>query len=84
MKHFNEWCKDLNNCKSIKTCRKRHPKYCKQFASGQRRFQKDCAYKHHDPIKNLEEAQMVEKLKKLETVVQALTRKVLTLEEEMI
>ena len=82
-KHFNEECKDLNKCKDIQTCRKRHPKYCIKYASGKCRFQNDCAYKHQDPIKNVEDAQTAEKYKSLETVVQARTRKVLSLEEEM-
>ena len=83
-RHFNEECKDLDKCSSIKTCRKRHPKHCKRYDSGQCRYKEDCTYKHQEPIKNMEQAQMVEKLKKLETVVHALTRKVLSLEEEMI
>ena len=83
-KHFYEECKDLDKCNSKKTCRRRHPKRCKQYDSGQCRHKEDCAYKHQEPIKNVEQAQMVEKLKKLETVVHALTRKVLSLEEEMI
>ena len=36
--HFIEECKDLDKCNSIKTCRKRHPKCCKRYDSGQCRY----------------------------------------------
>ena len=83
MIHFKEECKELEKCNNIKTCRKRHPRHCKKYASGQCMFKKDCAYTHQEPVKNLEQTEMVAKVKQLETVVQALTRKVLSLEEEM-
>ena len=37
-------------------------------------YKKDCAYKHQELIQNMEEAQMVEKVMKLETVLHALIR----------
>ena len=41
------------------------------------------AYKHQKPIKDMEKAQLVEKVKELETMAHALTRKVLSLEGEL-
>ena len=74
-------CKDLDNCKSMKSCMKRHPKYCKKFASGECRLKSDCSYKHKEPTSNIEQDQLKEKVKQLEKV---LTQKVLNLEEEKV
>ena len=82
-RHFSEECKDLSRCKSIKTCVKRHPKACKQYASGHCRFESGCAYKHEEPIPNKEQIQMAQKVQKLEQVLHAMTRKVLAMEEEI-
>jgi hypothetical protein len=82
-RHFKEECIDLAACKTIKICMKRHPKSCTKYAMGQCRHENDCDYKHKDPVKNTEHNQMAEKLKQLEKVVHALTRKVLSLEEEL-
>ena len=62
---------------------KRHIKCCKQYASGKCRFKSDCSYNHLDSIKSKEPIQLEEKVKQLEKVAHALTRKVLTLETEM-
>ena len=83
-KHYETECKDLDNCKSMKSCMKRHPKYCKKFASGECRFKSDCSYKHKEPTSNIEQDQLKEKVKQLEKVLQAMTRKVLNLEEEIV
>ena len=81
-RHFSEECQELSNCKSIKTCSKRHPKACTRHKSGQCRFEK-CAYKHQEPHLNQEQLQMAAKIKQLDEVIHALTRKVLELEKEI-
>ena len=60
--------------KEHKNLKEETPKLLHQICFWHCRFQNDCAYKHQDPIKNVEVAEMAEKLKGLETVVQALTR----------
>ena len=69
-KHLSEECKDLENCKSIKSCDKRHPKRCKKHDSGKCRFEETCAYKHLKPTKIKEYEILKEKVEKLEQVVQ--------------
>ena len=82
-KHFNTECKDLGDCKSTKTCHKRHPKKCKRYDIGNCRFEDGCAYKHHMPTQNTDHAQFKEKLEQMEKVLHAMTRKVLSLETDM-
>ena len=81
-RHYSQECEALEKCDSIRSCPKRHPKYCKMYALGQCKFS-DCAYKHLGPKGNEEQNNLIEKLKKLEQVTHALTRKVLSLEKEM-
>ena len=50
---------------------------------GQCRFNGDCAYKHLESTNKMEQDELVEKVKQLEKVTQALTRNVLSLEEEI-
>ena len=82
-RHFVEECNDLSKCKVIKSCLKRHPKACKKFVTGHCRFENDCAYKHEKLIPNKEQVEMTEKLKQLEVVLHAMTRKVLSMEKEI-
>ena len=82
-KHYKEECEDLYDCQHIKSCIKRHPKCCKQFASGKCRFGGDCSYKHVEPTKNKEIIQVEENLKQLEKITHAPTQKVLSLETEI-
>ena len=70
--------------KNMKTCFKRHPKSCKRFYSGQCKFGKDRAYKHEEQKQNEEQSLMIEKVKQMEKVVHALTRKVIWLETELV
>ena len=54
--------------------------------SGKCRFGHECAFKHEEKNKSMEEYKMVEmeeKIKQMETVLLATTRKVLILEKEM-
>ena len=60
---------------------KRHPKYCKRYASGHCRFEDGCAYKHEDQRNIKENTQNITKVKELEKEVAALSNKVLSLEE---
>ena len=73
--HFSEECENLSSSKNMKTCFKRHPKSCKRFYSGQCKFGKDRAYKHEEQKQNEEQSLMIEKVKQIEKVVHALTRK---------
>ena len=82
--HFSEECKNMANCKNVKSCEKRHPKICKKFTTGECIFLNDCAYKHQKKILESDYHNMVEKLKQMEKVTQALTRKVLSLEEDIV
>ena len=60
---------------------KRHPKCCIRYASGKCRYETDCSYKHQEAAEIKEHNQLSEKVKQLEKVVHALTRKMLSLEE---
>ena len=62
---------------------KTHPKPCKQFASDKCKFKNSCSYSHQEPRKIEEQSEMIEKVKQLEKVLHAMTRKVLSLEEEI-
>ena len=79
--HHEEECEDLSRCQSIKSCMKRHLKYCKRFASGQCRFEDGCAYKHEYPKNRKEDTQNSNKVNELEKTVEALSKKVLSLEK---
>ena len=83
-KHFSVECEDLDNCKNIKSCNKRHPKNCKRYVLEGCNFKTDCAYKHQNQSKNHEHEQVNEKVKLLEKIVQELSVKLLCLETELI
>ena len=51
--------------------------------SGQCKFKSECAYKHSEAKDNEEQQILMEKVRRMETATQALTRKVLSLEEEV-
>ena len=76
-RHFQEQCKYLGTCNNIKTCSKRHLRACKKSTSGQCRFDSDFSYKHQEATPNKEHILMAQKLKQVDEVVHALTRKVL-------
>ena len=69
-KHLSEECKDLQNCKNMKSCEKRHPKRCKKHDSEKCRFGEISTYKRLEPEQNKEFDIMKEKLQKLEEIVQ--------------
>ena len=81
--HLSTECEDLDNCKSIKICKKRHPKSCKKHVFGKCRFGESCAYKHHKPAENKDHEELKDKMAVLEKVMHAMTRKVLSLESEV-
>ena len=81
-KHFSKECGDLSEYKTIKICDERHPKKCKRYDSGNCSYKNLCAYIHPKPVIDKYQAEINEKVKKMEIVVQALTRKVQSLEEE--
>ena len=83
-RHFTDECKHLFSCTNIKICFKRHPQSCKNFAYGQCYHGKDCAYKHVEQNENEEQYVIIEKVKQLEKVGHALTRKVLSLQKKMV
>ena len=60
----------------------RHPNDV--FASGECIIKTDCAYTHVEPTENKEQQKLEEKVKQLENVAHALTRKVLCLETEIV
>ena len=68
-RHSSEECKDLDKCKSIKTCFKRHPKAYKKYKTGNCQSTSECAYHHEEP--NEEEIKLVHKVNELEKVLQA-------------
>ena len=68
-KHLSEECEDLENCKIIKSCTKRHPKRCKKHDSEKCRFGETCAYKHLESTKNKEYDILKEKVHELEQIV---------------
>ena len=82
-RHLSRECEDLDDCANSRSCQKRHPKRCKKYASGNCRFGNDCAYKHQKPTKNQDHEDLKVKLEKVEKVLHAMTRKVLSLEEEV-
>ena len=81
-RHPKTECEDLEDCKSIKSCPKRHPKRCKRYAWGNCRFKNECAYDHQNPTINKDEKLLNDKIEVLEKVVRSLTRKDLSLEAE--
>ena len=81
-KHLRTENEDLEDCKNVQSCHKRHPKRCKSYALGNCRFKNSCAYKYHKPTINKDHKILDDKVELLEKVVHALTRKVLSLEEE--
>ena len=76
-------CEHLYNCKNTKSCNKRHPKRCKRYSSEKCRFEHGCAYKHQKPPVNEDHEDLKEKVKDLEKVLHAMTRKVLSLETQV-
>ena len=82
--HFTEECKQSEDCENSKTCPKRHPKKCKRYAVGNCRFLSDCAYEHKKPTTNKEHEDLKVKVETMEKVLHAMTRKVLSLENEVI
>ena len=81
--HYIQECKDLSTCNSVQSCPLRHPKQCKQFAAGRCRFGFDCDYNHKIPVHSKEECKPKEKMVKLETKVEEMALKILTLETEL-
>ena len=81
--HFNSECEDLDTCKNIKSCQKRHPKRCKKYASKNCRFNKSCAYNHQKPTPDKDHELLNEKVSVLEKVVHELKQKVLSMELEI-
>ena len=69
--------------KTSKSAQKRHPKDCKKLANGHCRFLNDCAYNHQEKLIKSDDYNIIEKVKQMEKVTQALTRKVLSLEKEL-
>ena len=82
-KHLTTECEDLYNCKKTKSCNKRHPKRCKRYSSEKCRFEHECAYKHQKPPVNEDHEELKEKVKVLEKVLHAKTRKVLGLKTQV-
>ena len=81
-RHLKTECEDLEDCKSIKSCPKRHPKRCKRYALGNCRFKNECAYDHQKPTINKDQKLLNDKIEVLDKVVHSLTWKVLSLEAE--
>ena len=82
--HYNEECKDLSGCKSVQSCKKRHPKRCKKFSSGNCSFGIDCAYNHKITEKEEEANALKKKVEVLEKLVIDLTNKVETMEQDTV
>ena len=57
-------------------------KACKKYASENCRFGNDCAYKHQKSTKKKDHENLKVKLEQVKKVLHAMTRKVLSLEEE--
>ena len=64
----------------MKSCAKLHPKCCTDAC----RFLYEGAYKHREKTIQIDEYNMLEKVKQMEKVTQALTQKVLNLKKEII
>ena len=72
-KHFSKECED-QDCKTSKTCNKRHPKRCRKYDTGKCRFKNDCAYKHLKPETQEDTEQIKEKIEVLEKAVQQIIK----------
>ena len=82
-KHYSEECKDLSNCRQIKTCNKRHPKPCQRYTSGRCKFQSDCAYNHQNVAKTKEKCELTERVELLEKIVVEITLKFIKVDQEL-
>ena len=68
--HLKEECQDPINCVSKKSCDKRHPKLCRNYALHQRCSHGDrCDYLHKEKEKSPEEINMNHRLEELEKLV---------------
>ena len=75
--HYSQTCEHLSDCKTIKSCLKRHPKSCKWFAKGEVcTFGKDFAYSYQNSTVNLEEDNLKKKVEYLDKVVGEMANKV--------
>ena len=75
--HVKEYCKDGQNCESVKLCTSRHPKMCKRIAlEGLCRFGEKCAYSHKriSNFTSLEHENVHEDVKVLKVEVNALKK----------
>ena len=69
-RHLDKECKDLNNCKSKKSCNKRHPKLCKRYLQQNNCSLGDtCEYLHKEKEINQEEEKLKCRIEELEQVV---------------
>ena len=75
--------KTLTTAQTPVSARKWHPKRCNKYESGNCRFGNDCAYKHQKPTKKQDHEDLKVKLEQVEKLLHAMTRKVLSLEEEV-
>jgi hypothetical protein len=85
--HIKEICRDLNACKTIKTCHKRHPKVCRRFTIDKLcRFGSNCAYFHLDESDTTSQksiSDMNEKLINLENTVVEMGQLIRSLQTEI-
>ena len=72
-KHFIVECEDPD-CKTQKSCDKRHPKRCRKHDLGRCRFENECAYKHLKPANNQDHEELKVKVAALEKTVQEITK----------
>ena len=64
-------------------CRKRHPKECRRFASGNCQFQSDCENSHQNLIKSKVNCKLTENFDILEKIVHELNVKLNNVEKEL-
>ena len=81
--HFSQTCELFSACKTLQTCKTRHPKPCKLFSNGWGcRFGKDCDYRYKNTPGNPEYESLKKKMEYLEKVVQKMAIKVIQLIQE--
>ena len=69
-RHLDEECKDLGNCRSKKTCDKRHPKLCRRYIlEGRCSYSERCDYLHKEKDIAPVDLKMKERIDELEKVV---------------
>ena len=64
--HFTETCDSLSKCNDINSCKKRHPKDCKRFETGEGCRFKECSYNHQFKSKEKDMNDLKEKVEGLE------------------